>query len=680
MKTLFSILLLGVFLLAGAVSADDSEYVSNERGIDPANFDKTCEPCKDFYQFANGTWLKNNPIPAEWSSWSVWHEMHERNQDLLKTILEASAAQTNAAKGTTAQQIGDFYACAMDTASINALGASPLTPYLTAVAAIDSREALQREIADLQLQGFDVVFDIGSEQDLKDNTKVIAYATQGGLGLPDRDYYTKDDDESAALREAYVDHVAKMFELLGDDKTTARANASTVMAIETRMARASLTSVELRDPNVYYNWMSIEEASAATPHFEWRTYFDRLGLQRIDGFSFAMPNFFAEIDAMLADLPLDDWKTYLRWHIVSDAAPFLSDPFIDQNFAFYGTTLNGTEKLHPRWKRVLSVLNGSLGEAVGQLYVKEAFPPEYKERALAMVHGLTDALKDRLEHLEWMSEETKEKAIAKWSSFAPKIGYPDKWQDYSRLVITRDDHFGNVVRAQEFALQEDFDKIGKPVDKTEWGMSPQTVNAYYNPLKNEIVFPAAIMQPPFFDGKADDAVNYGSMGVIIGHEIMHGYDDQGSQFDEKGNLANWWTEDDRTRFEARTKGLVAQADEYEAIPGVFVNGELTLGENIADLGGLRIAYAALQKALGEKPVKMIDGLTPEQRFFLSWAQTWRTNMREEQLKVLVNTDPHSPGPFRVNGPLSNLKEFRQAWNCIESDKMVRADTTKVQIW
>lgn len=680
MSKLLSCLVLSVVLVAGMAMAEDSEYVPNDRGIDPANFDDSCDPCKDFYQFSNGTWLANNPIPAEWGSWSVWHEMHERNQDMLKTILEEASARTDAATGTTDQQIGDFYACAMDTAAINALGIKPLKPVLKRVAAINSIASLRQEIAALHLQGVGVAFDIGAEQDLKDNTKVIAYATQGGLGLPDRDYYTRKDEESVKLREQYVDHVARMFQLLGDDEMTAKAHAQTVMEIETRLAQASLTNLELRDPNVYYNLMTVEDASLAMPNFDWRAYFDDLGLNEVTSFSFAMPNFFAEFDALLEERSIDDWKTYCRWHVVSDAAPFLSDPFVDQNFAFFGTALNGVEKLQPRWKRVMNVLNGSLGEAVGQLYVKEAFPPEYKERALKMVGDLTDALKERIEKLEWMSEETKEKALAKWASFTPKIGYPDKWKDYSSLAVTRDDYLGNVYRAQEFAVRDNLDNIGKPVDKTEWGMSPQTVNAYYNPLLNEIVFPAAILQPPFFDGEADDAINYGSMGVIIGHELMHGYDDQGSQFDADGNLANWWTEEDRERFEARTQRLEKQFSEYEAIPGVHVNGELTLGENIADLGGLVIAYAALQSALGEKPVEMIDGFNPEQRFFLSWSQTWRTNMRDEQLKLQINTDPHSPGPFRVNGPLSNLTEFHRAFGCQDGDPMVRSDTAQIQIW
>ena len=667
-------------LLSGLATAQDSGFVANERGLDPANFDTTCSPCKDFYQYANGNWMANTPIPPAYSNWSVWHEMQQRNQDLIKKILVDAAAETSAEKGSSSQKIGDFYSVAMDTVKIEKDGLAPVQPRLDKIAAIASLADLQALIIEMHRMGVSVIFDMESLQDLKDNEQVIAYATQAGIGLPNRDYYTKDDSASLILREQYVEHVANMFGLLGEDAATAKMHAETVMAMETRLALASLGPVELRDPNAYYNIVSVTYADEETPHFSWSRYFAGMGLGRIETFSYAHPKFFAEMDSLLAERPIDDWKTYLRWHVITRAAPYLSSEFVNEDFRFFSTTLMGTPELRPRWKRALSEINRSLGEVLGQLYVREAFPPEYKARALKMVDDLRWALKERLTNLEWMSDSTKQMALEKWSTFTPKIGYPDKWQDYSALEIDRVSYLDNVTRARTFDVARNLAKIGKPVDKTEWGMPPQTINAYYNPLQNEIVFPAGILQPPFFDGEADDAVNYGAMGVIIGHELMHGFDDQGSQFDAHGNMANWWTDQDRERFEARTKKLVDQFNGYEVLDGVFVNGELTLGENIADMGGLKIAYAALQRALGEKPVQMIDGLNPEQRFFLSWGQAWRENARDEAMKLLVSTDPHSPGRFRVNGPLANLKEFRQTFQCNERTDMVRTDSLQVSIW
>jgi putative endopeptidase len=670
----------GLALLNGAAPAQDSGYVSNARGIDPRNFDTTCSPCQDFYQYANGNWLAGNPIPAAYSSWSVWHEMQQRNQDLIRKILDDAAANTTAERGSSAQKIGDFYSVAMDTVKVEQDGLAPLKPVLDRIAAVQSLTDLQSLLVDMHRQGISMLFDMDAEQDLKENEQVIAYATQGGLGLPNRDYYTKSDSESVALREQYVDHMTNMFQLLGEEAGSARTDANTVLAIETQLAEASLGPVELRDPNAFYNIVTLDFADVETPHFSWSTYFTGMGLPQIETFSYAQPLFFARMDSLLAERPIDDWKTYMRWHVVTQAAPYLSSAFVNEDFSFFGTILQGTPELRPRWKRVLGEIDRSLGELLGQLYVKEAFPPEYKERALKMVDDLRWALRQRLENLEWMSDSTKQMALEKWSTFTPKIGYPDKWRDYTSLDIERTSYLDNVSRARAFRVRRNLDKIGKPVDRTEWGMSPQTINAYYNPLLNEIVFPAGILQPPFFDGEADDAVNYGAMGAIIGHEMMHGFDDQGSQFDASGNMKNWWTEQDRELFDARTKKLVDQFNRYEALDGVFVNGELTLGENIADLGGLKIAYAALQHALGEKPVEMIDGFNPEQRFFFSWAQAWRINMRDEAMKLQINTDPHSPGRFRCNGPLSNLEEFRRTFPCVEGNQMVSPDSVRVSIW
>ncbi|MFH2037264.1 MAG: M13 family metallopeptidase [Candidatus Zixiibacteriota bacterium] len=654
---------------------------TNERGIDPANFDTAFAPCDNFYQYANGNWLKNNPIPAEYSSWSISHEIFERNNDIIHTILDETAHDSKAEYGTNKQRIGDFYRVAMDTARIEAEGLSPIKNDLFRIDAISSIEDIQNIIIDFHREGMSFLFDADPEQDMADNTKIIIYAGQSGLGLPDRDYYTRDDAESVKLREEYINHITNMMKLIGYDEQNAKTQAETILALETRLANASLTNVELRDPAGWYKIKTIAEANEETPNFDWGKYFAGQGLANIESFSYAHPKFFAEMGLMLKEIPIESWKSYLRWHFISRSAAYLSSDFVNENFKFYSTTLSGTQELRPRWKRVLRVIDAFLGEAMGQLYVERTFPPESKARALEMVNNLLEALKDRINGLSWMSDETKEKALAKVAAITPKIGYPDKWRDYANLAIDEtNSYLTNARMGRAFERQRNLDKIGKPVDKTEWGMNPQEVNAYYNPLKNEIVFPAAILQPPAFDGAIDDAVNYGAIGAVIGHEMTHGFDDMGSQFDADGNFNNWWTEDDRAQFESRTDRIIKQFDNYVAIDSLHINGALTVGENIADLGGLIIAYNALEKALEGKPRDKIDGFTPEQRFFLSFAQMWRTNDRDEGLKMQVNTDPHSPAQYRVLGPLSNLKEFREAFNCSDGDNMVRPDSLQVNIW
>ena len=653
---------------------------SNSHGLDPANLDTTYKPCENFYLYANGNWLASNPIPAAYSSWSVWNEIYDRNSEILKEIMEQASADSKAEKGSVKQKVGDFYFTAMDTATIEQLGPQPLDADLKLISAMQSSADLEKVIAHYHGLGIGVLFDIGAEQDMQNSEQTIAYATQGGLGLPDRDYYTRADAESQKLREQYVEHIGKMLQLLGDDPAAAASASQQIMAIETKLAEASLTNIELRDPKSYYNVVTIKEADAKTPHFSWTTYFQDLGLPQLTTFSYAHPKFFNTMDSLMANLPMDQWKQYFRWFVLNNSAPDLSSAFVNEDFAFEGTILTGAQELRPRWKRVLSKENRYLGEAVGQLFVEKAFSPRAKQKALELVNNLRASLKVRLSNLEWMSPETKEKALEKCATFTPKIGYPDKWRDYTALDIDRSSFFANIRRAVAFETRRDFNKIGQPLDRTEWGMPPQTVNAYYNPMMNEVVFPAAILQPPFFDPDIDDAVNYGSIGAVIGHELMHGFDDEGSQFDSKGNLNNWWTADDRKLFEARTQKLVNQFDSYVAIDSLHVNGQLTLGENIADLGGLTISYYALEKALGDKTRTQIDGFTPEQRFFLSWAQTWRNNQRPEELKVQVNTDPHSPAMYRVNGPLSDLAEFKKAFNCASGDQMVEADSTRAVIW
>ncbi len=654
--------------------------VTNSHGIDRANMDTTYSPCENFYMYANGNWLATNPIPAAYSSWSVWNEIYDRNSDIIKKILEESSTDPNLKAGSVRQKVGDFYYTAMDTTTIDKLGASPLDDDFKMIDAIKTPADLEKLIAHYHALGVGVVFDIGAEQDLKKSDQTIAYATQGGLGLPDRDYYTKTDSESQKIREEYVDHITKMFQLLGEDAMKSKTEAQQILALETKLAEASLTNVEQRDPNSFYNIVSVKDADAKTPHFSWTTYFQEIGLPQITSFSYAHPKFFNTMDSLMANVPIDQWKVYLRWHIIDNAAPNLSSPFVNEDFAFGGTILTGAKELRPRWKRVLSKENRYLGEALGQLFVEKAFSPEAKKKALELVDNLRASLKVRLMNLDWMSDSTKQKALEKFNTLNEKIGYPDKWRNYSKLTIDRKSFFGNIRRAVEFETRRNFDKIGKPVDRTEWGMNPQEVNAYYNPLLNEVVFPAAILQPPFFDPSADDAVNYGAIGCVIGHELTHGYDDEGRQFDAKGNLENWWTDADQTKFEAHTKKLVDQADSFDLGDSLHINGQLTLGENIADLGGINISYYALEKVLGDGPRKEIDGFTPEQRFFLAFAQTWRTNQRPEELKLQINTDPHSPSIYRVNGPLSDLKEFQKAFNCPSGSQMVRSDSTRVQIW
>lgn len=655
------------------------QYVTNSSGLDRRNIDQTTAPCDDFYQYANGSWLANNAIPPEQSSWGISSEMRERNYELLRDILEESAA-ADATIGSNHQKVGDFWRTGMDTETIESDGLAPIEGDLARIDAITSRDDVTALIRDLHVEGTTLLFGGAIFQDLMDSEQYIAYAFQGGLGLPDRDYYTREDDESVELRTEYVSHVSRMLQLLGRTPQDADAAASAIMVLETRLAEASLTNVELRDPANFYNIQTVADSDAATPAFSWSSYFDRLGLAELDSFSFAHPKFFAVMNEALDDTGLDSWKSYLRWHLVNSFAPYLSDQLANADFDFYETTLRGTEQIRPRWKRVIDQTSGSLGEALGQVYVERAFPPETKARADAMIEDLRNAVHTRLENLDWMGDETKTKALQKLESFVSKIGYPDAWRDYSRLEVGRTSYLANVRAGNAFEMWRNLDKIGKPIDRNEWGMAPQTINAYYNPVMNEIVFPAAIMQPPFFDGAMDDAVNYGAMGGVIGHEFMHGFDDQGSRFDADGNMKDWWTEEDRDRFDQRTAKLVAQYSDFVAIEELHVDGELTLGENIGDLAGITMAYYALESALAENGPGEIDGFTPNQRFFLSWAQSWRRNYRDEALKLQVNTNPHSPSKFRANGPLSNMPEFAAAWGCVEGDRMVQEAAVRADIW
>ena len=645
-------------------------------GFSVRNLDTTCKPCDNFYQFAMGGWMKANPIPAEYPSWGTFTQLRDNNLTAMRTILEA-AAKSNAAPRSNEQKIGDFYASCMDTTAIEAAGLKPIASELAAIDAINDRKSLDAVIAQLQREGASAVFRFSSGQDIKDSTRVIAMASQGGLGMPDRDYYFRDDDKSKQLRADYQQHVAKMFELSGDAPDKAAAEAKTVVAIESALAEASRTRVELRDPEKNYNLMPLAELKTLTPDWSWENYLHAVGAPSVGQVNVRQPEFFKEMNQELASVSLPDWKIYLRWHVIHASAPGLSNKFVEENFDFYDRKLSGTKEILPRWKRCAQSTDLNLGEALGQLYVDKYFPPAAKARAKQMVNNLISALRDDIPTLAWMSPETKKEALAKLEAFNVKIGYTDKWRDYSKLTIDRGSYATNVRRSMEFEYARQLDKIGKPVDRTEWGMTPPTVNAYYNSSMNEIVFPAGILQPPFYDPNADDAVNYGGIGAVIGHEISHGFDDQGSKFDGKGNLHEWWTPDDRKSFTERGDCVVNQFNGYEVEPGLHQNGKLVLGESIGDLGGLAIAYAAYEKSIEGNRPKDIDGFTPEQRFFLGWAQVWGANQRAEAARLQTNTDPHPLARFRGNGPLSNMEAFAKAFGCKKGDSMVREQVCKI---
>ena len=660
-------------LRASAQAADSPAYW----GFDTANLDKTCKPCDDFFQFAMGGWMKSNPIPPEYSTWGSFTVLLDKNQQALRQILDITA-KSSAPAGSNERKIGDFYASCMDTTAIEAAGTKPIEPELSNIARISNAVKLQTEVAHLQANGVDAMFRFGSRQDAIDSTQVIANAVQGGLGLPDRDYYLREDDKSKKLRTDYVAHVKKMFELLGDAPDKAGTEANAVMAIETSLAKASMSNVDRRDPHKTYYRTKLSELRTLTPDFSWEAFFKAAGHPGLTESNIGQPDFFKALDAQLISTPLDDWKTYLRWQLLDATAPELSEKFVAEDFDFRGKILRGAKEILPRWKRCVQATDRNLGEALGQLYVQKYFPPDAKAHALDMVHNLVAALRDDLQTLPWMGPETRAQAAGKLAAFGVKIGYPDKWRDYSALKIDRGSYVQNGLRAAAFEFQRQIDKIGRPVDRSEWGMTPPTVNAYYRSSLNEIVFPAGILQPPFYDPKADDAVNYGGMGAVIGHEITHGFDDQGSKFDAKGNLKDWWSPDDLKNFKERAQCVSDQFDSYVVDADLHENGKLVLGESIADLGGLTISYAAYQKSLQDKPRPADkDGFTPEQRFFLGWAQVWGANERLEYARLMANTNPHPLPRFRGNGPLSNMAEFAQAFGCKKGDAMVRGQVCKI---
>ena len=657
--------------------------VFGQRGFDPANMcTTTCKACDDFYQYANGGWIAKNEIPPAFSSWGITSPLREKNIATLRQILEDAAKNTSAPMGSNEQKIGAFYASCMDEAKIEAAGATPLAKDMAAIAKMKSMSDLPALLAHFHRMGVSSIFNFGAGQDYKNSASIIAITGQGGLSLPDRDFYLKDDEKSKSTRDAYVQHVTNMFRLLGDDADKAAAQAQTVMKIETQLAEVSLDRVSRRDASKQYNKMAPADLKNVMANFDWAGYFKAIKAPAFTEINVSHPNFFKGVDAMLTSVPLDDWKTYLRWHLVHDAADALSSAFVNENFNFYGKTLNGTKELQPRWRRCVVSTDQNLGEALGEVYVKKAFPPEAKARMKDLVNNLLAAMREALPTLDWMSDPTRKNAMAKLNAFTVKIGYPDKWRDYSTLKIDRSSYVDNLLRSSEFSRNRNFGKMGKPVDRTEWVMSPPTVNAYNNSLMNEIVFPAGILQPPYFDLSGDDALNYGAIGAVIGHEMSHGFDDQGRKFDFQGNLKDWWTEVDARNYTDRATCVEKQFSSFRVEEiGLNQNGKLVLGESIGDLSGLRLSWLAFQRSMAGKPRPAnIDGFTPEQRFFLGWAQVWGRKQTPESMRQQILTDPHPLGRFRVNGPLSNMPQFAEAFNCKIGDAMVRPAEERCQVW
>ncbi len=665
-----------VLLLAAFIACANAQSSNAPHSVLP-DMDKSVDPCVDFYHFACGGWIKNNPIPSDQAIWSRFGELAERNRQELRGILENAAKAGS--RDANEQKIGDYYSTCMDEAAIEQKGIAVLKPEFDRINGLTDKAALPEVLAHLHDQGINVLFNFGSGADFKNAGQVIAQADQGGLSLPDRDYYTKDDAKSVELRKQFVEHVANMFKLLGDAPDKAATEAQDVLNIETALAKGSGDRVERREPERVYHKMAVTEWQSLTPSFSYTNYLTSIGAPAVSSLNVAEPNFFKALDAELKSASLDDLKTYLRWHLVRSQTEWLPKAFQDERFNFYGKTLQGAKEIRPRWKRCVGAVDGDLGEALGRVFVEKYYPPQAKARTLAMVTQLEDALKQDISGLPWMSQDTKKKALIKLAAIQNKIGYPSKWRDYSTLKIVKGDALGNSLRANQFEVHRQLAKIGKPLDKTEWQMTPPTVNAYYEPTENNINFPAGILQPPFYDFHADDALNFGGMGAVIGHELTHGFDDQGALFGPKGNLENWWTPADEKAFKERTQCLVDEYDQFVAVDDVHVRGKLTLGENTADNGGLRIAYMALMKDLanaGKQPEK-IDGYTPEQRVFIGWGQIWCQNQTDQIARLLALNNEHAPGNDRVIGVVVNMPEFQKAWGCKADQPMVSKKACRV---
>jgi putative endopeptidase len=644
------------------------------------SMDKSIDPCVNLYQYSCGRWQQQNPIPPDQTSWSVYAKLYEDNLSFLRGILEQAAANTGE-RDVVSQKIGDFYAACIDEAAIQTRGVDAIKPQLEAIARLKSVHDMAPLVAQLQLN-FDrsVLFAGGSDQDPDNSEQIIASLGQGGLGLPDRDYYTKEDAKSKETRERYVQHVQKVFELLGDSPEIAKNNAQTLMRIETAFAKASLTQVERRDPYKLKNKIDLPALEKLMPNFDWQTYYAQLQYPKIAVVNVAPAAFFKQVNTELASEPLENWKAYLRFHVADSSSPLLSANFVQENFDFYRKYLRGAKEMQPRWKRCVQYTDRNLGEALGQAYVRKVFSPELKQRTLEMVQQIEAAMEQRIQHLDWMSPKTKQQALVKLHGIRNKIGYPDNWRDYSSVTIARNDFIGDVRNAVAFEHRRDIAKIGKPVDHGEWDITPPTVDAYYNPQMNDINFPAGVLQPPLYDAKTDDAPNYGDTGGTIGHELTHGFDDEGSQFDAKGNLKNWWTKSDREKFEQRTKCVSDQYSSYVVVDDVHINGQLTMGEDVADLGGEILAYIAWKDANKAKNLEPIDGLTPEQRFFIGYAQWDCANERPEDLRLRAQVDPHSPAQYRINGVVVNMPEFAQAFGCRATQPMVKPTEKVCRVW
>lgn len=661
---------------ANSQQAEKTAAKKGMQGFDIDALDRTADPCVDFYQFACGNWIKNNPIPSDQARWGRFSELLERNQMILRTVLEKAQAN-NANRDAVDQKIGDYYDACMDEKAIDAKGLTPLQPLLDSIAAVKDKSELPALLGKMHREGADALFAFGPEPDFK-NAKMMGVAVdQGGIALPEKDYYFRDDAKSVELRKQYVEHITNMFKLAGESADQAAKDAQTVMTFETTLAKNSMGNVERRDPQKLYNPKTKQELIAMNSAFDWNKYLVALEAPSFEKINLDSPGFVAGLNDIVQKTSLDDIKTYLRWQTLHTAAQFLSTPFVQENFNFYGKTLTGAKELRPRWKRCVQFTDRQLGEALGQAYVQVAFPPDAKDRMEKMVHNLEASMKTDIEGLDWMTPETKKAAIVKLGMITDKIGYPKKWRDYSKFKVVRGDFVGNGIRGNEFETDRQLAKVNKPVDRTEWGMTPPTVNAYYNPQENNINFPAGILQPPFFDNKLDDAVNYGAIGAVIGHEMTHGFDDEGREFDGNGDLRDWWTATDGKAFEERAKCLSDEYSSFVATDDVHVNGKLTLGENTADNGGVRISLMALEATFNGKEPAKIDGFTAQQRAFLGFGQVWCENQTPQALRVQAQTNPHSPGQWRTNGVMRNSPEFRKAFGCKEGQPMAPVNACRV---
>ncbi|WP_165958134.1 M13 family metallopeptidase [Segetibacter sp. 3557_3] len=670
--------LLAPVILCANPGKGDPKPDSKQKFIDKANMDLSVKPGDNFYLYANGNWISKNPVPASKTRWGSFDVLREESSQRLRALLDESAANTKANRLT--QMVGDFYASGMDSAAIEAKGITPIKADLDRIANLNNMQGVLGEVAYLRTQGLGApLFGTGVAPDRKNVNQYIPQIGQGGTTLPDRDYYLKDDARSTRIREAYKQYIQASFGLIGENQAAASAAANAILRLETALANAQYSRVEMRDPYKTYNKFSVQQLSSTTPSINWQSLLTQMKIQAGDSVLVSNPAFLKSVDSLLTATPLTDLKSYLKWSVIKSSAPYLNNRFVEESFRF-NQVLTGQRQQTPRWQRMASLLDASLGEMLGQLYVQKYFRPEAKQRMVELVNNLSTTFEDRLKRLGWMSEATKKRGIEKLKAFTKKIAYPDKWKDYQGITITRTDLLANIRSADVWAYNEMVNRMGKPVDRTQWGMTPPTINAYYNPSNNEIVFPAAILQFPFFDFGADDAVNYGGIGAVIGHEMTHGFDDQGRQFAASGNLEDWWAKEDADKFKAKADMVVKQYNDYTVLDTLHVNGKLTLGENLADLGGLSIAYEAFTKTKQFKEGKKIDDFTPAQRFFLSWAQVWRNNALPETQAQLILTDSHSPGMHRANGPVANIDAWYEAFNVKQGDKMYKPADQRIRVW